>query len=107
MERHYQVSNTGKVLGLKRGKELKQHHNSKGYLRVTLTKEGKRPRFVVHRLVASAFIENPHEYPQVNHKDGDKENNHVENLEWCSQEMNMRHAFENGMIHRLQCKFRQ
>lgn len=53
--------------------------------------------FSVHRLVAIVYIPNPHNYPQVNHKDGDKFNNHADNLEWCTQQQNSRHAQDNGL----------
>jgi hypothetical protein len=94
----YKVSNTGKVLGVKREKELTQHENHRGYLKVSLQKDGKRKNELVHRLVAKAFLENTEELPQVNHKDGTKTNNHVENLEWSSQSENMKHAVEKGLL---------
>lgn len=52
----------------------------------------------VHRLVALAYIPNPNNYPHINHKDGNKLNNHVDNLEWCTQKMNSRHAYDNGRM---------
>ena len=60
-----------------------------GYLRVTLSKNGKNKHYRVHRLVAQAFIPNPDNKPQINHKDNDRKNNNVENLEWCTAIYNL------------------
>lgn len=89
----YEVSNYGRVKSLNynhtnQEQILKQYTNIYGYQQVGLWKDGKRKRFFVHRLVASAFIDNPNNYEQVNHKDECKTNNHVENLEWCTAEYN-------------------
>lgn len=67
---------------------LKQNLTAKGYLTVSLYNNGKPKRFTVHRLVGGAFISNPNNLPQINHKDEDKTNNCVENLEWCTQQYN-------------------
>lgn len=89
----YMVSNLGNVkslnwrgLGIERNLYLKNHN--KGYLQVELASGGIKKMYMVHRLVASAFIENPNNLPQVNHKDEDKKNNKVDNLEWCDQQYN-------------------
>ena len=89
-EGHYQVSNCGRVKSIKFGKEriLKPVPNSFGYLFVNLCKDGKVKAFTVHRLVAEAFIPNPNNYKEVNHKDEDKSNNVVTNLEWCDRKYN-------------------
>lgn len=99
----YQVSNLGNVkslgryvrvsdkLGGRRKKKeslLKFEVCKNGYLRVSLNKDGGRKHFLVHRLVAEAFIPNPQNMPQINHKDEDKTNNRVENLEWCDAKYN-------------------
>lgn len=86
----YEVSNWGRVKSLKFGKELilKPCTNNCGYLHVVLSKNNKQKNFYVHRLVAQAFLPNPHNYPCVNHKDENPLNNNVENLEWCTYEYN-------------------
>lgn len=96
-EGKYQVSNFGNVkriahrvcrknnryLTLKE-KIVKQHYDYHGYKKVHLWKDNTDKPFFVHRLVAFAFIDNPNNYPQINHKDENKENNAVSNLEWCT-----------------------
>ena len=85
----YEVSNWGRVKSLKFGKEriLKQSIRH-GYYIVSLWKNGKGKTYSVHRLVAEAFIDNPDNLPCVNHKDENKQNNVVSNLEWCTHEYN-------------------
>ena len=95
-ENYYWVSNTGRVKG--RHKELRHWVSNTGYHTVSLEKgsrsKGERVSkyALVHRLVAEAFIPNPHAYPQVNHKDENKDNNSVENLEWCTAKYNMNYG---------------
>lgn len=72
--------------------------NDGGYCCVTLNLEGKRKNYRIHRLVAQCFIPNPNNLPQVNHIDGDKQNNRVDNLEWCDSSYNLRHAVALGLI---------
>ena len=89
---NYEVSNMGNVRtkfrqGTKGG-YLKQRKDSNGYLVVQLCKDGKYKMMSVHRIVAKAFINNPDNYPCVNHKDERKDNNCVDNLEWCSYAYN-------------------
>lgn len=74
------------------------HKNKFGYLTVGLMKNGKRTTQKVHRLVAAVFINNPHGKPDVNHIDGNKENNNVDNLEWATRSENMKHSWDNGLI---------
>ena len=92
----YYVSSCGKVFGCT-GRELKQETTNRGYKRLSLSINGKHERWSVHRLVALLFIPNPEQKLQVNHIDGNKENNNVTNLEWCSASENCKHAFRTGL----------
>lgn len=74
-----------------------QHVTRFGYLRVALWKEGKQKKYHVHRLVAMAFLPNYFEGAQVNHKDGNKTNNHASNLEFVTASENQKHAFATGL----------
>lgn len=88
-EGHYMVDARGNIFSLKRNRVMTPCKSNNGYLQVHLTKDGKMKSFKIHRLVAMAFIPNPYNLPQVNHKDEDKCNNHVDNLEWCTQSYNL------------------
>lgn len=94
-----EVSNCGRVRSLMRGKPcvLKTQINRKGYHKIRVTIKRIRKSYSVHRLVAQAFLDNPDNLPQVNHKDGNKNNNSVENLEWINNKDNAHHAIENGL----------
>ena len=96
----YKASNFGKIFSVKSNKILKQHHNSKGYLSVNLFINKKTVVRRVNRLVAFAFLPNHNNYPEVNHKDGNKHNNCVDNLEWCTRLYNMQEAYRMGLIPR-------
>ena len=88
----YQVSSWGRVRNAETGKVLKPYLNKKGYLKVGLCNGERVPKkFRVNRLVAKAFIANPYDLPQVNHKDGNKENNSYTNLEWATNALNAKH----------------
>lgn len=93
-EGKYQVSNWGRVRNVKRNIIIKPYLNHKGYEKVSLSRgtKGNTDKHRVHRLVALAFIPNPNDLPQVNHKDGNKRNNSVSNLEWCTNLQNAQHA---------------
>lgn len=89
----YEVSDFGSVRSLFRyKKQLKPSKQSNGYLSVDLFKEKRRKHCLIHRLVAMAFIPNPENLPQINHKDENRTNNTVENLEWCSAKYNMNYG---------------
>lgn len=96
----YEVSNLGRVKSLPRktstGGIMKPSTTVWGYLMCALWKDGKGKSFSVHRLVAEAFIPNPGNKPTVNHIDCNKKNNHVDNLEWCTQTENVRHSVRLG-----------
>lgn len=79
-------------------RDLKSWHNYKGYLKVSLSKNNNSHEKFVHRLVAEAFIPNPLMLPQVNHIDGNKDNNCVDNLEWCTCKENIKHSYENNLV---------
>ena len=109
-EGFYEVSNTGFVRSLDRvydlgyrkclykGKLMQARDNGRGYLSVKLSKSNKARRVMLHRIIAQAFISNPFNYKTVNHKDGDKNNNTISNLEWCTQKQNVEHAIRTGLI---------
>lgn len=93
----YSVSNLGNVKSNYAGKEriLKPYKNHDGYLKVDLRSKGKRKTESVHRLVAQAFIPNPDNLPEVNHKDENKENCRADNLEWCTTLYNCNYGTRN------------
>ena len=109
-EGYYEVSDKGNIRSCDRhvrcsrgekhrpwkGKLLKSNPVARGYLALSLSKEGVVKRKYVHRMVAEAFIENPLKKEQVNHKDGVKLNNRVSNLELMTGHENMKHAYDNG-----------
>lgn len=96
----YEVSNMGRVKSLHHGKEriLRTPDNLRGYKSVWLAKQTIREVKRVHRLVAEAFIPNPMNLPVVNHLDGDKHNNCISNLEWCTSRENTNHAIKTGLM---------
>ena len=87
----YQISSWGRVRNAETGKMIAPYKNSKGYLKVGLCLNNKSVKFRVNRLVALAFVPNPYGLPQVNHKDGNKENNSYTNLEWTTNGINAKH----------------
>lgn len=93
----YLVSNHGKVISLNIGSEMAQYVQKNGYAAVKLRSHNTKKTFLVHRLVASAFVPNPDNLPEVNHIDGNKLNNSFNNLEWVTHSQNMKHAVEAGL----------
>ncbi len=96
----YYVTKSGKIFSTLTNKELKYDRSCKGgYCKVTLSDRrlGRPVHILVHRIVATQFIPNPYNLPEVNHKDGNKNNNSIYNLEWCTAEYNRRHAKNAGL----------
>ena len=105
-EGKYQVSNLGQVksmIGQEKVLHPKKHRN--GYLQIGLHKDKKRKTMYIHRLVAQAFIPNPENLQQVNHKDENPSNNSMDNLEWCTAKYNMNYG--NGAITIMETKKQQ
>lgn len=96
----YKISSQGRLFGVKTGKIRKIHINKKGYclVGVSFGSRSDKTTWKIHQLVAEAFIPNPNNYPIPNHKDGNKLNNFVDNLEWCTYKYNTQHAIKNGLI---------
>lgn len=122
----YYVSNLGRVksvdhpvwcrannsYSVRKGHIMKPNNqNSKHYWRIPLPTSNGRKIFAIHRLVAQAFIPNPDNLPQINHIDGNKDNNCVSNLEWCDQSHNFLHAYANNLVSKekqsLHCHLRK
>ena len=111
----YQVSNLGRVKSLDRfgsddrklkGKLIKCGVNVAGYKFVILRKDNESKNIMIHRLVAWAFLSNENDLSDVNHKDGNKQNNCMGNLEWCTRSYNLKHALKIGLVNN-QCKIRR
>lgn len=93
----YGVSVAGLIINYRSGNITKGYPSGAGYLQFAFEKKKERKAFKVHKIVALIFIENPDNYKEINHIDGNKHNNHVANLEWCSRSQNVKHAFDSGL----------
>lgn len=99
---NYEVSNMGNIRNATTQKVMKETTDRYGYPKICKrTLEGNPLYSTVHRLVAKAFIPNPENKPEINHINGIKNDNRVENLEWCTRHENIRHSWENGMRKKL------
>lgn len=94
---YYEVDEAGNVYSLRSGRKLTPKNNWDGYLRIQLWDQGKCKFVGIHRLIAEAFVPNPDNKPFVNHKNGNKQDNRAENLEWCTQHENIVHAWKTGL----------
>lgn len=94
----YEITTDGKIFStVGKRKELKGKINKYGYRMVVLTVNKKKIYPNLHRLIAINFIPNPNKLPEINHKDGNKANNHISNLEWCTSSENQKHARDTGL----------
>ena len=94
---NYSINVDGQIIN-KYGEIKVPQRSSKGYLRVKLYNNGVPTHESIHKLVAETFIPNPDNKPEVNHRDGNKQNNHVSNLEWATKSENMIHAYQTGLV---------
>ena len=97
INKNYKISSLGRVMN-RSGNILKPQITNSGYNLVHLLCDGIRKAYTIHRLVAVAFIPNPESKLQVNHIDGNKLNNKIDNLEWVTNKENLRHAFDSGLM---------
>lgn len=99
---NYIVSSDGKIYSAnncgatKYHKEISQRPNADGYMQIKVGKTGDRRTYSVHRMVAEAFVPNPNNFPEVNHKDNNRSNNNADNLEWCTHAYNVQYAINSG-----------
>lgn len=94
----YELSDLGEVKRVKTGRVLKYSTASKGYYIVALCRPGTIKKVYIHRLVAIHFIDNPINKPFVNHVNGNKKDNSIENLEWSTPKENIQHAYKTGLV---------
>lgn len=92
----YKISSYGRVFSEISNRFLALVPKNNGYLSIGIYRDKKCKKELIHRLVANAFVENIHNKPDVNHKDGNKENNHVSNLEWVTKSENSKHSYMNN-----------
>ncbi|MBQ3502364.1 MAG: HNH endonuclease [Clostridia bacterium] len=105
-QNHYEISSNGRLKNLKTNRILKPSMVNTGYytVRITLGSRNLKKHIIIHKAVAYTFLPNVYNYPEVNHKDGNKLNNNVENLEWCSSHYNQIHKYKNGLFDKNKIK---
>jgi hypothetical protein len=94
---NYEIDKEGNIFSLKRNKYIKPIIQKSGYKYIHLCKNGKSKSFLLHRLIGIHFISNPKNLPEINHKDGNKLNNLINNLEWVTRSENQKHAYLNKL----------
>lgn len=97
-ESHYEISNLGRVRNKRTGRFIVTKQGKLGYPKVNLWKSNKYKTILIHRLIGIHFIPNPLNYKEINHIDGNRTNNSIENLEWVSRKQNCIHAVETGLV---------
>lgn len=99
INKKYECNESGTIRNSKTKHIIKQFKGKDGYMRVSLYIDGKSKTFTVHRLILSSFVKNPNQdiYTEINHIDGNKENNCIDNLEWCTRSENQLHAYKNNL----------
>lgn len=90
----YKINRNGEIFSSYLNKIIKPQKNGNGYLKIILVNERGKKKFFIHRLVADTFLKNPKKLPCVNHKNGKKDDNRVENLEWCTHSQNQKHSVQ-------------
>lgn len=100
MYKNYIITKEGSIISKYTGHQLYVHTNKKGYQFVRLYVDGLSKTYLVHRLVATLHIPNPNKYSQINHLDGNKSNNAIWNLEWCTGQQNVKHSVITGLVKR-------
>ena len=93
----YKITKNGEIKNIKTNNIIKTHKGNRGYIVLKIKIGNKGFAFLIHRALACTFIPNPENKKQVNHIDGNKLNNNLNNLEWCTPKENTRHAFDNGL----------
>src|SRR3990167_8090173 len=96
-EKRFQAEKSGRIFDSLKKRFVTQVKQTDGYLQFRFWDGVRRRAVSVHRIIASTFIPNPLQLPQVNHKNGIKTDNRIENLEWCTQSQNIRHSYSMGM----------
>ena len=102
---YFLVSRDGQIY--RKGKLKTQYYRTDSYYVVSITIAKKQKHYYVHRLIAESWIDNPLNYPYVNHRDSDKQNNSIDNLEWCTHQQNMSHYFRSDKYQDEKHKFGQ